>query len=215
MSDAPELPLSSTLIRTEPVQQRSTQRIALLLNVAAELIDEVGIDGLTTSDVASRSQSSVGVVYRYFPNIQSLLRALAARNAQWFMEKVGAAIEAESDDWRGALDVAIDSFVDMARTVPGFRALRFGDVIDERFIEDELSNNAQLARSFARLIAAKYGFLPTDQLVYDFEVIIEIADALLQRAFLLERQGDERFIETARAVIGTYVRSSTTLPGAQ
>ena len=38
--------------------------------------------------------------------------------------------------------------------------------------------------------------------------------ALLQRAFLLEPQGDERFIQTAREVIGTYARSSTTLPGA-
>jgi AcrR family transcriptional regulator len=214
MSDAPELPHSSSLIRTEPVQQRSANRITLLLDVAAALIDEVGIDGLTTSDVATRSESSVGVVYRYFPNIQSLLRALAGRNMQWFMEKITAALDAAPEDWRIALDVAIDAFVDMARTVPGFRALRFGDVIDERFIETELSNNAQLARSIAGLLASKYGFLPTDQLVFDFEVIIEIADALLQRAFLLERDGDERFIETARQVIGSYARSSTTLPGA-
>jgi AcrR family transcriptional regulator len=214
MTDLPDLPRNQAIIRTEPVQQRSAQRITLLLDVAAELIDEIGIDGLTTSDVAARSDSSVGVVYRYFPNIQSLLRALAARNRQQFMDKVVAALAIEADDWRDVLDGAIDSFVSMNRTVPGFRALRFGDVIDERFIETELSNNAQLARAFATILSERYGFAEDEQLVFDLEVIIEIADALLQRAFLLDKDGDERFISTARDIVRVYVRTSTTLPGA-
>ncbi|MCU1549873.1 MAG: transcriptional regulator, TetR family protein [Glaciihabitans sp.] len=214
MTDPLELPLIQAKVRTEPVQQRSTQRVTLLLDVAAELIDEVGIDGLTTSDVASRSESSVGVVYRYFPNIQSLLRALATRNMQQFMEKVFGLIATDSSDWREVINAAIDSFVSMNRTVPGFRALRFGDVIDERFIEGDLSNNAQLARAFAQLIAERYDITADDQLVFNFEVIVEIADALLQRAFLLDREGDDRFIAAARDIVGEYVRNNTTLPGA-
>ncbi|MDQ1571374.1 MAG: hypothetical protein QOF79_2048 [Actinomycetota bacterium] len=214
MTDPLELPLIQAKVRTEPVQQRSTQRVTLLLDVAAELIDEVGIDGLTTSDVASRSESSVGVVYRYFPNIQSLLRALATRNMQEFMEKVFGLIATDSSDWREVINAAIDSFVSMNRTVPGFRALRFGDVIDERFIEGDLSNNAQLARAFAQLIAERYDITADDQLVFNFEVIVEIADALLQRAFLLDREGDDRFIAAARDIVGEYVRNNTTLPGA-
>jgi AcrR family transcriptional regulator len=214
MTDPLELPLIQAKVRTEPVQQRSTQRVTLLLDVAAELIDEVGIDGLTTSDVASRSESSVGVVYRYFPNIQSLLRALATRNMQQFMEKVFGLVATDSADWREVINAAIDSFVSMNRTVPGFRALRFGDVIDERFIEGDLSNNAQLARAFAQLIAERYDITADDQLVFNFEVIVEIADALLQRAFLLDREGDDRFIAAARDVVGEYVRNNTTLPGA-
>ena len=213
MTDPLELPHSPAKVRTEPVQQRSAQRVSLLLDVAAELIDEKGIDGLTTSDVAARSESSVGVVYRYFPNIQSLLRALAARNMQQFMEKVFALVQADSDDWREVITAAIDSFVSMNRSVPGFRALRFGDVIDERFIEGELSNNAQLARAFSQLIADKYDVTPTDELVFNFEVIVEIADALLQRAFLLDREGDERFIAAARDIVDRYARNNPGLPG--
>lgn len=213
MTDPPELPHSPTKVRTEPVQQRSAQRVTLLLDVAAELIDEKGIDGLTTSDVAARSESSVGVVYRYFPNIQSLLRALAARNMQQFMERVFALIQADSGDWREVITAAIDSFVSMNRGVPGFRALRFGDVIDERFIEGELSNNAQLARAFAQLIAERFDVAPTDELVFNFEVIVEIADALLQRAFLLDRNGDDRFIAAARDIVGQYARNNPALPG--
>ena len=82
MNTKADFPVPTLAVRTEPVQQRSTERITSLLDAAAHLIDQNGIDGLTTSDVATRSGSSVGVVYRYFPNIQSLLRALAMRNLE-------------------------------------------------------------------------------------------------------------------------------------
>ena len=121
-------------VRTEPVQQRSTERITSLLDAAASLIDQNGIDGLTTSDVAARSGSSVGVVYRYFPNIQSLLRALASRNMERFTARIfGPAAEAP-DTWMAAMNTAIDSYIELLREEPGFRALGFGDVIDKRFV---------------------------------------------------------------------------------
>ena len=91
-------------VRTEPVQQRSSERITALLDAAAELIDRNGIDGLTTSDVAARSGSSVGVVYRYFPNIQSLLRALAARNMEKFTTSIYELMAEEPGQWLDALE---------------------------------------------------------------------------------------------------------------
>ena len=38
------------------------------------------------------------------------------------------------------------------------------------------------------------------------EVAIEVGDALLQRAFLLDRQGDQRFIDAAREISNGYLR---------
>lgn len=201
-------------VRTEPIQQRSAQRIELLLDAAAELIDTNGIDTLTTSDVATRSGSSVGVVYRYFPNIQSLLRALAARNMQRYTDQVFAALATDSQEWRNALDAAIDTFIDMYRTHAGFRALRFGDVINDRFLDPALSNNEVLARAIAGILGEKYDFAPEDELVFELEVIIEIEDALMRRAFLFERQGDERFIAKAREIARSYLQEQTHLPDA-
>lgn len=201
-----------TLIRTEPIQPRSTARIESLLDAAAAIIDAEGIDTLTTSAVAARSGSSVGVVYRYFPNIQSLLRALAVRNLEQYTDRVFAALVADSREWRTALDAAIDTFIDMYRTVPGFRALRFGDVINDRFLDPTLSNNGVLALAFAGILGEKYGFEPTDELVFELEVLVEIEDALMQRAFLMERSGDDRFIQKARDVARDYLAQHTTLP---
>ena len=188
-------------VRTEPVQQRSTDRITSLLDAAAWLIDDQGIDGLTTSDVASRSGSSVGVVYRYFPNIQSLLRGLASRNMELFTERIKQAMTNTDLEFLDALDATIDIYIDLTRTEPGFRALRFGDIIDERFIQPEITNNSLLAAAFSELYTERWGLRPSDELSFDFEVVIEIADALLHRAFVYDREGDERFIRRLREIV--------------
>jgi AcrR family transcriptional regulator len=195
-------------VRNEPVQKRSAERITALLNAAAELIDEHGIDGLRTSDVAVRSGSSIGVVYRYFPNIQSLLRGLAARNMAAYTRLVGQAFASHPSGWMSALDASIDAYVDLNRNEPGFRALRFGDVIDERFVNPELNNTAMLARTFATHLTEKYGIANTPELRFDLEIVIDIANALLHRAFLYEKRGDpvviNRLRELVREQLGKY-----------
>ena len=194
-----------TTVRTEPVQQRSAERIASLLDAAAELIDKNGIDGLTTSDVAVKSESSVGVVYRYFPNIQSLLRALASRNMEKFTARVFGSMADTPDDWMTTLNGAIDSYTQLLRDEPGFRVLGFGDVIDNRFAQQEISNNTALAREFESLFTRKYGFTPSEELSLDLEVIVEIADAMLRRAFLYDPKGDERFVSKLREIVREYM----------
>lgn len=215
MIDKAEYLPATLTVRTEPVQQRSAERITSLLDAAAELIDTHGIDGLTTSDVAARSGSSVGVVYRYFPNIQSLLRALAARNMERFSARIFASMNESPDNWQDAMNRTIDHYVELTRTEPGFRALGFGDVIDKRFIEPELSNNTVLARSFRDLLVDKYDVEPSDELTFDLEIIVEIADALLQRAFLYEKEGDERFIAKLRTIVYDYMSPHAILPSAK
>lgn len=212
MIDKAEFLPATVTVRTEPVQQRSADRITHLLDAAADLIDEHGIDGLTTSDVATRSGSSVGVVYRYFPNIQSLLRSLAARNMEKFTDRIFGAMSEQPDEWMAAMNSTIDAYVELSRTEPGFRALGFGDVIDNRFIQPDVSNNSVLAREFNELFVKKYGIAPSDELSLDLEVVIEIADALLHRAFLYDRQGDERFIAKLRGIVYDYM-SPHAVPG--
>lgn len=201
MTTKADLVPSGITVRTDPVQQRSAERIALLLDAAASLIDQDGIDGLTTSDVATKAESSVGVVYRYFTDVQALLRALAARNMDKFTDAIYKAIENEPGDWLKALDSLIDAYAHLMRTEPGFRALRFGDIIDERFLKADRSNNTLLAEKFTELLVGHYDFVASDELSFDVEVLVEVGNAMLHRAFLYDPQGDERFIQRLRQMV--------------
>jgi AcrR family transcriptional regulator len=202
-----DMTVSSLSVRAEPVQQRSAERITSLLDAAAELIDANGIDGLTTSDVATRSGSSVGVVYRYFPNIQSLLKALAARNLDKFTTRLRELLPEDSSDSEGAINAGIDTYIEMGRTEPGFRALRFGDVIEDRFIRDEPGVTLGMSSMFTELLVTRYGINSTPELAFDIEVLVEIADALLHRAFRYDTQGDERYIARLREIVRDFIAS--------
>jgi len=200
MSSIPA-PETTEALRNTPMQQRSATRVTLLLDAAAALIDEKGIDGLTTSDVAARSKSSVGVVYRYYPNIQSLLLALAARNLERFLARTAELATVTPTDWLSGLDPVVDLAVEMARTEPGFRALRFGSLIDQRFVEGRNPTHAQLAHAFTKSVSERYNLPITDELEFDIEVAVEVSEALLIRAFQFDKNGDERFIARGRVVL--------------
>ena len=204
------------MVRTEPVQQRSAQRVAHLLDTAAALIDELGIDALTTSDVAARSDSSVGVVYRYFPNIQSLLRALAARNLARFTEAIYDALGV------GFGAVAADASTSRSTRSsnstapsPGFARCVSATSSTTGSSTRSSATTACFARALVGLLAEKYDFTPNEEAVFDVEVAIEIGDALLQRAFLLDKQGDPAIHRRrARGCPTEYLRDHAVWPEA-
>ena len=80
--------------RTQPVQQRAQRRRDQILEVTAELLEEVGQDDLTTILVAKRARISVGTLYHYFPNKYAIMYALAE---QWVGEMDIALQELESE----------------------------------------------------------------------------------------------------------------------
>ena len=68
----------STEPRRKPTQQRARRRRRDILVATVELLEEVGVDGLTTILIAKRLNISVGSLYHYFPNKQAILYALGA-----------------------------------------------------------------------------------------------------------------------------------------
>ena len=59
--------------RKTPVQARSTVTVEAIFEATIQVLLEVGPDRLTTTRVAERAGVSVGTLYQYFPNKQSLL----------------------------------------------------------------------------------------------------------------------------------------------
>jgi AcrR family transcriptional regulator len=72
----------SNPIRVAPQQERSERRLAGFLAAAAELFAEVGFEKATMTLIAERSGSSIGALYNYFPDKQSIAFTLMNRYAQ-------------------------------------------------------------------------------------------------------------------------------------
>ena len=63
---------SSSSVRAAPQQERSARRLAGFLQAAAELFSEIGFAATTMQAIADRSESSIGALYNYFPDKQSV-----------------------------------------------------------------------------------------------------------------------------------------------
>ena len=189
-------------LRNEPVQARSTARLAALLDAAAAIVDEVGYEHLTTAMVSERASASVGTVYRYFPDRIALLQALGARNLERVLNGADAAVlDPQHADWAAALEAAFAVLVEAFRSEPGFRGLRVGDVIDLRPSPNVRRYNSVVSDRLLDGLISRFGVIDSPELRFAFEASIEITDALADRAFAHNPQGDEAFLVTSADVV--------------
>lgn len=199
------LQASSASLRNEPVQARSAARLTRLLDSAAEVIDEIGYERLTTAMVAERAGASIGTVYRYFPDRIAVLQSLSVRFLNDFLEEVGEAIEAEGvRTWPAAVDAVIDTAIRSFASKPGFRSLRFGDVIDVRPREGDRTHNAVVAAVLAEAFSDRFD-VTGDDLSLRVEVAVQLLDSLLARAFAFDSAGDDHIIAEGRAIVHSYL----------
>ena len=146
-------------LRRVPVQGRSVARVQRMLDACAELVDEVGYEGLTTTLLAERAEVAIGSVYQFFPDKRAIVQALTLRNMEAYLQRLDERFASdELTHWWDGVDAAIDEYITMHRTVPGFRTLHFGDVVDLHLLDDERDNNGVIADQLAR--AADRAFRP-------------------------------------------------------
>jgi AcrR family transcriptional regulator len=72
----------SLAVKKLPAQQRATETYELILDVAAKMLADVGIERLSTNMVCEQAGLTPPALYRYFPNKYALLSELAQRLMQ-------------------------------------------------------------------------------------------------------------------------------------
>jgi AcrR family transcriptional regulator len=176
-----------------------------MLEACAALIDELGYDGVTTTLIAERAGVAVGSLYQFFPDKRAVVQALTKRNLDHFTAEIDRRLDwANLEHWWDGVDTVIDIYVEMYRTIPGFSRVRFGDVIDMRFIEDERDNNTVIAEKLAGLISTKAN-LPVESLFRQITIANDIGDTILALAFRRKLFGEQDMIDEAKRVVRAYL----------
>ncbi len=67
--------------RKAPLQRRSTETVAVILEAAARILELRGFEGFNTNAIADRAGVSIGSLYQYFPNKEALLSGLISRES--------------------------------------------------------------------------------------------------------------------------------------
>ena len=179
-----------------------------MLSATAELIDEVGYDGLTTTLIAERAGVAVGSLYQFFPDKRAVVQELTLRNLERFVRMISERFESERPaHWWQAVDTVFDAYLRMYREVPAFSRLHFGDVVDLRLLDPGRENNAVIAEKLTELISEEFGPTP-DELQLPLTVAVEAADAVLHLAFRRDGgNGDQRMVAEAKDLVRGYLAS--------
>ena len=87
-------------LRAAPIQDRAVQTRDRLLDIAGELLGEVGIERISTNMIAARAGVSPAALYRYFKDKYAVLEALGRR----FMDRQNAVLFAWLEENGHSLD---------------------------------------------------------------------------------------------------------------
>lgn len=78
--------------RKNPKQARARHTVDTIIDATAQILKKEGSAGLTTNYLAMKSGFSIGTIYQYFPNRESILLALIARQREEVQRRIEAAV---------------------------------------------------------------------------------------------------------------------------
>jgi len=193
-------------LRRQPTQRRSARRVERMLDACAALLDEIGYEALSTTRIAERADVAIGSVYQFFPDKRAITQELTRRNVEQFVSRVGLRfMEEDYRGWWEAVDAIIDVYVDMHRTVPGFKSLHFGDVVDLNLLDSDSDNNTVIAGRLRGLLLKEYGLADSHELDVAVLVAVEAGDAVLKLAFRRDPEGSPEIVEAAKQLVRGFL----------
>jgi len=142
--------------RVRPVQKRAIRTVDLILDTAAELLDEVGVDAFNTNLLAERAEVAVRSVYRYYPNKLAVIVALYERHEEAWAPHFDEAMRGLTDPERNALEVweaCIDDYVEYLEEDVGWAIRRVIQGLPELRDIDRRDNDRR-ARKIASALRA-------------------------------------------------------------
>ncbi|MDX2273562.1 MAG: TetR/AcrR family transcriptional regulator [Cyanobacteriota bacterium] len=191
-----------------PQQARSRQRFDRILDAAAELFAEAGYDSVTTDDIAARAKTSVGSLYRFFPDKLAIFHALLDR----YLNQLRSL--SESLHTQKVLHVPlatyiselVNAFDQFARMNPGFRTV----FVQSRLIPTTVAMNAafyqEIAQQFIVYFAARNPSLDPSYRELIATVSVEVACTLDILALSKDQTFQDQVLVEAKKLLIAYLQ---------
>src|SRR5208283_4219268 len=134
--------------RRVPVQGRSHQTVQRVLDAASSLLEQMPLEEVTTTRIAAEAGLSIGALYRFFPDKQTIIDAIAVRHVEHFRPLFEDALQQtlardfanlENFDPVAILNHVVDAYVAYLDAHPDFRTISFGRHISPATKEREAS----------------------------------------------------------------------------
>lgn len=202
--------------RKSPSQKRSQETVDAILAATARILAKDGFEKATTNRIATKAGVSIGSLYQYFPNKESLVRALNDQHTRGILELLRVRYaEVRHAPLEVAVRAIVSAMVEVHRVDPDLHRVlvratpAVGALEETRRVEE-----AAAALLVAFLKARADELRPLDfelsafLLVHSVEALTHAA--VLEHPELLE--GDLFIQETTRMILGYLVGGNGAAP---
>jgi AcrR family transcriptional regulator len=170
-------------LRHSPVQERSNDTVQQIFAATSALLGKMPLEQITTSRIAAEAGVSIGGLYRFFPDKQSIVDAIAVRAVDEFRTSLERRLEeAGPMDPRQFMDLVIDAYVAFLDARPDFRTIALGRHISALTRESHVAADvgpAALVKSFI----GSLGIPESSDLNLKIRIATETGDRLIGFAY--------------------------------
>jgi AcrR family transcriptional regulator len=204
--DPSDTDVAGLRLRRIPRQARSREKVARMLEAADRLLAGEGTEALTTTRVAAEAGVSVGALYQYLPDRDVIIDALADRYLTRLEALMDSFVDrASRESWPDPVRILLDSFADLYRSEPGFRALWFGSHLTERTREADRQHKRVMAAGLHRVLVAQH-LVPDDTAAETAcYTAFLAADAVTQEAFRTNSDGNPELLDHLKTMLQAYL----------
>jgi AcrR family transcriptional regulator len=193
---------STAATALEPKRSRGKLRVAAIMDAGVAVFIEKGYDAATMTEIAARSNTAIGSLYRFFPTKEALADAILGRYQEFLKERLDDIAERAPQLSPSAL---ADALVDLMLDVRTDRSAAVALVDARSAAADKRSMLRNAARErIATILVAATKTLPRTEAERMAPVLLHV----LKVAPLLapeDQGGKQGFVAEAREVVRLYV----------
>lgn len=170
--------------RRSPVQERSHETVQRVLDAAARLLGKMAPEAITTNRIAAEAGVSVGGLYRFFPDKQSIIDEIAVRRQKEFEQYIaGRFMEDLPSDGPAFFNGIIDAYVGFLDAHADFRTLALGHYISLETRKREAQPDVGTAAMLKQFMVHYLGMEDSEELSLKLRITVEVGERLLSFAY--------------------------------
>ena len=199
--------------RKLPRQGRSCATVEAILQAAAQVFSQYGYAEGTTDKVAARAGVSIGSLYQYFPNKDSLLVALARKHMEEGFGVLGSLLKEECANPRGLREMIqrfVDAIVLLHERAPTLHRVMFNEApLPPGFLEEK-ETREQLFSDQLLSVLIKYPEVQVNKPSNASYMVVQVAEGMIHSFILFppEKITVEEMIKELVDMLYLYLTSA-------
>lgn len=196
-----------------PQQTRSRGRVERILEVAAELVVDGGVESINTRVIAAAAGIPVASLYQYFGDKEDILLELLRQDVAEMDQQVADDLAAlEVLTVHAIVETTLRAFVTVYHRHPALVVIFMRGRTNQAVRDFCRRHNQKRARDLFGL-ASRAGMVVGDSTGLYAELAVEVTDRLFQIAFETSLEADPHVVDEAIALVSSYLEGHATSAG--